>query len=155
MARKKSAAKAPAPEAGLEAATKIEDDAADLDDVDEVDDVDELDENVDDVDAIDSDSDDDDDDDENDDATDGEQTEALEELEAEELEMLTEDEASETLIVDEAAQLRAIRREELAMSEEGPAGAGEGEFTCSSCFLVKRSSQLANKRKKVCSDCAA
>ncbi len=81
--------------------------------------------------------------------------EALDELEAEELEMLTEDETSETLVVDEAAEIRAIRRAELAMDQQGVAEASEGEFVCSSCFLVLKASQLANPRKKICRDCAA
>jgi hypothetical protein len=102
-------------------------------------------------------SDDDDDeaiDDETDDETD-EDDEALDELEAEELEMLTEDETSETLVVDEAAEMRAIRRAELAMDQQGAAEATEGEFVCSNCFLVLKSSQLANPRKRICKDCAA
>ena len=81
--------------------------------------------------------------------------EALDELEAEELEMLTEDETSETLVVDEAAEMRAIRRAELAMDQQGVAEATEDEFVCSKCFLVLKSSQLANPRKKICKDCAA
>jgi hypothetical protein len=84
-----------------------------------------------------------------------EDDEALEELEAEELEMLTEDETSETLVVDEAAEMRAIRRAELAMDQQGAAEATEGEFVCSNCFLVLKSSQLANPRKKICKDCVA
>ncbi len=80
--------------------------------------------------------------------------EALDELEAEELEMLTEDETSETLVVDEAAEMRAIRRAELAMDQQGVAEATEDEFVCSKCFLVLKSSQLANPRKKICKDCA-
>jgi hypothetical protein len=84
-----------------------------------------------------------------------EDNEALEELEAEELEMLTEDETSETLVVDEAAEMRAIRRAELAMDQQGAAEASEGEFVCSNCFLVLKSSQLANPRKKICKDCVA
>ena len=53
----------------------------------------------------------DDGDDESDDSEDSEEDskdEALDELEAEELEMLTEDEAEETIVIDEAAELRAI-----------------------------------------------
>jgi len=76
-------------------------------------------------------------------------TEALDELEAEELEMLTEDESNETIVVDEAAEMRAIRRAEIAME------AGDDEFVCTSCFLVKHRSQLAAKRKKICLDCAS
>jgi hypothetical protein len=82
-------------------------------------------------------------------------TETLDELEAEELEMLTEDETSETLVIDEAAEMRAIRRAEISMDVESVDEATADEFVCSSCFLVKRSSQLANKRKKVCRDCAS
>jgi len=82
-------------------------------------------------------------------------TEALDELEAEELEMLTEDESSETLVVDEAAEMRAIRREELAMDRSGADEATEGEFVCSQCFLVLKTSQLADVRRNVCNDCAA
>lgn len=81
--------------------------------------------------------------------------EAFDELEAEELEMLTEDETTEILVVDEAAEMRAIRRAELAMDQQGVVQASDGEFVCSSCFLVLKTSQLANPRKKVCKDCAA
>ena len=88
-------------------------------------------------------------------ASDDDGDEALDELEAEELEMLTEDETSETLVVDEAAEMRAIRRAELAMDQQGVAETTEGEFVCSSCFLVLKASQLANPRKKICKDCAA
>ena len=89
----------------------------------------------------------------NDDAE--ETTEALDELEAEELEMLTEDETNETLVIDEEAEMRAIRRAEISMDVESVDEAAPDEFVCTSCFLVKRSSQLANKRKKICRDCAS
>lgn len=102
----------------------------------------------DDVDATES---DDSDGDEKDDDKD----EAFDELEAEELEMLTEDETTETLVVDEAAEMRAIRRAELAMDQQGVVEASDGEFVCSSCFLVLKSVQLANPRKKICKDCAS
>jgi len=88
-------------------------------------------------------------------AGDGEDEEALDELEAEELEMLTEDEASETLVADEAAEMRAIRRAEIAMEQEEASGAGADEFVCSSCFLVLKRSQRAGPRKSICRDCAA
>jgi hypothetical protein len=107
------------------------------------------------LDAVDDDiavteSDDSDSDDKDEDAD-----EAFDELEAEELEMLTEDETTETLVVDEAAEMRAIRRAELAMDQQGVVEATEGEFVCSSCFLVLKSVQLANPRKKICKDCAS
>lgn len=103
------------------------------------------------------DADDDDDDDESDTAADDDddEDEALDELEAEELEMLTDDESVETLVVDEAAEMRAIRRAELAMQGEGVDEASSDEFVCTSCYLVKRTSQLTNKRRKICADCAA
>ncbi len=85
---------------------------------------------------------------------DEESDEALDELEAEELEMLTDDEESETLIVDEAAELRAIRREQLAMEGEAGPERGADEFVCSNCFLVLKRSQLANARQMLCRDCA-
>lgn len=81
-------------------------------------------------------------------------TEALDDLEAEELEMLTEDEASETIVVDEATQLRDIRRAQISIEASAVGGASEDEFVCSVCFLVKKSAQLSNRRKKICRDCA-
>lgn len=84
-----------------------------------------------------------------------EATEALDELEAEELEMLTEDESNEAIVVDEAAEMRAIRRAEIAMETPEVDEAASDEFVCTSCFLVKRRSQLAAKRKKICLDCAS
>jgi len=97
-------------------------------------------------------------DDEDADSVDGDapevEEEALDELEAEELEMLTEDESSETLVVDEAAEMRAIRRAELSLDQQGVAEATDGEFVCTKCFLVLKTSQLANPRKKICKDCA-
>lgn len=96
----------------------------------------------------------DEDEDDEEEEEEGEGEEALDELEAEELDMLTEDEESEVLIVDEAQEIRSIRREELALDKD-PEVAQADEFVCASCFLVKRTSQLANKRKKICRDCAA
>ena len=81
-------------------------------------------------------------------------TEALDDLEAEELEMLTEDEASETIVVDEATQLRDIRRAQISIEASSVGGASEDEFVCSICFLVKKSSQLSSRRRKICLDCA-
>jgi hypothetical protein len=84
---------------------------------------------------------------------DEETDEALEDLEAEELELM-EDELAEVLLVDEAAELRAIRREELTMNLDAHLARAD-EFVCQSCFLVKRMSQLANRRKMYCLDCAS
>ena len=67
------------------------------------------------------------------------------------------DEAEATDGEDEAfdeLEMRAIRRAELAMDQQGVVEASEGEFVCSNCFLVLKTSQLANPRKKICRDCA-
>lgn len=79
--------------------------------------------------------------------------EALDELEAEELEMLTEDEAEETLVIDEAAALRDIRRAEIAMDTSAGTERLADEFQCQNCFLVKKTAQLADKRRQLCRDC--
>ncbi len=84
---------------------------------------------------------------------DEETVEALEELESEELKLL-EDEAADVLLVDEVKELRAIRREELTMDVDVQVPRSD-EFVCQSCFLVKRTSQLANRRKMLCADCAS
>jgi len=114
----------------------------DLDDSDDFSDLEEEDEEEEDVEE-----DEDEDDDEEE-----EEEEALDELEAEELEMLTEDEAAEVLPVDEAEELRQIRREAMALETEAES-VGSDEFVCASCFLVKRVTQLADKRKSLCRDC--
>jgi DNA-directed RNA polymerase subunit beta' len=88
-----------------------------------------------------------DDDDDHDDET----AEALEELENQELQLL-DDEANEAMLVDEAAELRAMRREELTLNVDAQSQKDD-EFVCQSCFMVKRTSQLANKRKMICFDC--
>lgn len=85
----------------------------------------------------------------------GSDDEALDDLEAEELDMLTDDEESETLVVDEAAEMRAIRRAELSMAGDDVGAKGEDEFLCNSCFLVLKQSQLADRRNMLCSDCAS
>lgn len=94
----------------------------------------------------------DDDDDEDDEEQDEETTEALEELESQELQLLDE-EKDDNLLVDEVEVLRAIRREELTMNVDAQSQRAD-EFVCQSCFMLKRTSQLANKRKQLCADCA-
>lgn len=123
------------------------------DDVDPLDE--ELDEFEDDDDDYedDSESDDDAEGSDGDDDHDDETAEALEELESQEL-VLLDDEASEQLLVDEVKELRAIRREELTMDVDAKTQQTD-EFVCQSCFLVKRTSQLANRRKMLCTDCAS
>ena len=105
------------------------------------------------VDADDSKDHDSDDEKDSKNAHDEETAEALEELESQELQLL-EDEANEALLVDEVAELRAMRREELTLNVDAQ-GQKSDEFVCQSCFMVKRTSQLANKRKMICQDCVA
>jgi hypothetical protein len=121
---------------------ELDPDALDVDDIDDID--------GDDDDDVISSADDDDDDDVDDDEEEGE---PLDELEAEELEMLTEDEAAESLPVDEAEELREIRRATMSL-ESSADSAGDGEFVCTNCYLVKSGAQLVDKRKKLCRDCA-
>ena len=75
----------------------------------------------------------------------------LDALEVEELEIVESDESA-TMLVDEASEIMAIRREEMTMGVEADTQRGD-EFVCQSCFLVLKSSQLANKRKMLCVDC--
>jgi len=149
----------------------IEEEADDLDDIEEVEEIDDIDEDID-EDALDddvedttlevaleedfeeeieADVDDEDDDDEEDDDHDDETAEALEELENQEMELLDE-EANEAMLVDEVAELRAMRREELTLNVDAQSQKDD-EFVCQSCFMVKRTSQIANKRKMICFDC--
>ena len=95
-----------------------------------------------------------DDSDDLDDGADEGDAAALDELEEAELSMLTPDEAAEVIRVDEAAEVASLRRAELALDQEADSVAA-GEFVCSNCFLVKKNTQLANKRKQICNDCAA
>ncbi len=103
-------------------------------------------------DAVDDDEDDDFDDDDEDDDEDDEEAdrdEALEELEAAELEI---EDDPETLLVDEAAEIREMRRDELGIGGSAREQSAD-EFVCTECFLVKKVSQLANKKRRVCRDC--
>ena len=76
----------------------------------------------------------------------------LDALEAEELEIVESDESA-TMLVDEASEIMAIRRAELSLGVDAD-GQRRNEFVCQSCFLVLKSTQLANKRKMLCVDCA-
>jgi hypothetical protein len=157
-------------------APTAEEEIEDLDDLEDVEDIEEIDEEVldedldddlttgldddfeedediveDDVEVDEDDVEDEDEDDDHDDDHDDETAEALEELENQELQLLDE-EANEALLVDEVAELRAMRREELTLNVDAQSQKDD-EFVCQSCFMVKRTSQLANKRKMICFDC--
>lgn len=126
-----------------------DDEDLEVEDLEDLDAVIEGDVDLDDDDEEDSDFEDDDDDTHD---QDEETTEALEELESQELQLLDE-EKNDNLLVDEVEVLRAIRREELTMNVDTQLQRAD-EFVCQSCFMVKRTSQLANKRKQLCADCA-
>lgn len=92
------------------------------------------------------DDDEDDDDDENE-----EGTVELDPLEVEEMEAVEANEPA-TMLVDEASEIKAIRREEMSLDPDSE-GRRKDEFVCRSCFLVRNVVQLANKRRKICIDC--
>ena len=58
--------------------------------------------------------------------------------------------ARDTGLNDDLARLDDESRESLGNSD---APIGAGEFTCRSCFLVKRRPQLADEERMVCLDC--
>jgi len=150
-------------------APAAEEEIEDLEDLEDVEDVEDIDEDAlaedldEDITAVDDDEFEDEEDltaededledeaEEEDDEHDDETAEALEELENQELQLLDE-EANEAMLVDEVAELRAMRREELTLNVDAQSQKDD-EFVCQSCFMVKRTSQLANKRKMICFDC--
>ena len=105
------------------------------------DDDDDVDVDDEDDDAADSEDDDDtEDDEEDDDEEDDEGEESLDVLLARE-KVLDEDDLGR--IADESREGLTVR----------PALVGAGEFTCRSCFLVKRRAQLADEKRMLCFDC--
>jgi hypothetical protein len=127
--------------------------------IDEVEDDDELDEDLDDEDleGIDLDEVDDIDSDEADEGGEDEEDEDEEEsLPEEEDEEELEEESLDVLLardqgLDESELGRDEPRDGLGLTTIPP---GAGEFTCRSCFLVKRQAQLADEKKMICFDCA-
>ena len=93
-----------------------------------------------------NDSDDDDEDDET-----GDGTVTLDALEAEELETVETNESA-TILVDEASEIMAIRRAEVAFDQAAQSKRGD-EFVCRSCFLLLKNVQLADRRNVLCVDC--
>lgn len=127
----------------------LEDDAAEDEDDDEDDDLDlDLDDDIP-LDAIPvADDDDDDDDDEiDDDESDDEPAAAADEAE-ESLDVLLAREVGDD---DGSIRLDDEPRDGL-VAVTTPIGADE--FTCQSCFLVKRRAQLADEKQMICLDCA-
>ena len=77
---------------------------------------------------------------------------ALDALEAEELETVETNESA-TILVDEASEIMAIRREEVAFDLTAQSRQGD-EFVCRSCFLLLKNVQLADRQNMLCVDCA-
>ena len=75
----------------------------------------------------------------------------LDALEAEELETVETNESA-TMLVDEAFEIKAIRRREMALDAGAQARRGD-EFVCRSCFLVLKNVQLADRENMFCVDC--
>lgn len=120
-----------------------------LEDDDALEDDDELDDDLD-LDLDEDDVDDEVDDDELDEAEAEEEDEELddedEELEEESLDVLLARDQG----LDENELVRDGQREGLGLTT----APGAGEFTCQSCFLVKRRAQLADEKRMICFDCA-
>jgi len=80
----------------------------------------------------------------------------------------TLDESDEGSTIVEAVVADVVVSEEPDGFEEAPVvlvavedddgeevqGRRSGEFVCSRCFLVKRNTQLVNKQRRICRDCA-
>ena len=98
----------------------------------------------------DEDIDDDDDDDEEDE--DDQETVTLDALEAEELENVETNDPA-TILVDEASEIKALRRKEMAIDLDADPQRVD-EFVCNSCFLLLKNVQLADPDKALCVDCA-
>ena len=133
-------------------------DDVEIDEIDDIDAIDSDDEDVDDVDEVaDVDVVDDDatDDDEDDDDKDEAEEAVEEEEEEEDDDEVDEEEEEESLDV-------LLTREKVLDDDEVSRSRGSstsvsidaGEFTCRSCFLVKRRAQLADEDQLICLDCA-
>ena len=81
----------------------------------------------------------------------GNGTVTLDALEAEELETVETNESA-TILVDEASEIMAIRREEVAFDMAAQSRRGD-EFVCRSCFLLLKNVQLADRKNVLCVDC--
>ena len=76
---------------------------------------------------------------------------ALDDLDEEELEKVETNESA-TILVDEASEIMAIRREEVAFDLSAQSRRGD-EFVCISCFLLLKKVQLADRENMICQDC--
>lgn len=127
-----------------------EDDLDPEEDIDEDDDLGDGDLDDDDLDEDDIDGDDQDEDDDEDDEDD-QKTVTLDALEAEELETVETNDPA-TILVDEASEIKALRRKEMAIDVEADSRRVD-EFVCTSCFLLRKNVQLADPENTLCADC--
>ena len=86
------------------------------------------------------------------DEDDSEEDDELSGLEGEELNMVEEGVSEELLTSEQAMEVAGIRRAELSINPDDHA-IRQNEFLCESCFLVKRITQKASRRSKICIDC--
>ena len=75
----------------------------------------------------------------------------LDALEAEELETVETNDPA-TILVDEASEIKALRRKEMAIDVEADSRRVD-EFVCTSCFLLRKNVQLADPENMLCADC--
>jgi hypothetical protein len=81
------------------------------------------------------------------------QVESIQDLLAKQ-ESATETQEAATEDEDEAAVVTMPRDERLEPTDARVVPIQSSEFTCTNCFLVKHRSQLADKKKMLCRDCA-
>lgn len=137
-------------EDGLDPDEDIEDGDLDDEDIDDDDDLDDDEDDLDDEDIDGDDVDEDDDDDDEDDEGD-QKTVTLDALEAEELDTVETNDPA-TILVDEASEIKALRRVEMAIDVEADTRRVD-EFVCTSCFLLRKNVQLADPENMLCADC--
>jgi hypothetical protein len=83
-----------------------------------------------------------------------EDVEEAEEDVDEELEDEESEESLEVLLGTDAEEEVEEEPRTRSLSKAAATPIGEGEFTCRSCFLVKRRAQLADEKRMICLDCA-
>lgn len=138
-------------EDGLDPDEDIEDDE-DLDPDEDIEDDDDLNDDEDGLDDDDIDGDDEDEDgDDDEDDEDDQETVTLDALEAEELDTVETNDPA-TILVDEASEIKALRRVEMAIDVEADSRRVD-EFVCTSCFLLRKNVQLADPENMLCADC--
>ena len=137
---------------GLDPDEDIEDGDLDDEDIEDDDDLDDDEDGLDDedIDGDDAGEDEDEDDDDEDDEDD-QKTVTLDALEAEELDTVETNDPA-TILVDEASEIKALRRVEMAIDVEADTRRVD-EFVCTSCFLLRKNVQLADPKNMLCADC--